>query len=180
MCNVSKIKELAKQKGIKISFICSQLGVAKTYLNTVAAGKARLNDEKLNKIADILGTTVSYLCDEDELCNKERVCNIDRMNALIKSKGIKKSYICEQLGLQRSYLSHVESGLSSISEERLEKIAEILGTTVAYLCDETDDPEPPENEDDELYNEICARIKELNPGERQWLIDTIDRIAGKK
>mgnify|MGYP004641298057 CR=1 FL=1 len=178
MCNVPKIKELAKQKGIKLSFICEQLGVAKTYLNTVAAGKARLNDEKLSKIAEILGTTVSYLCDEDEVCNKERVCNIDRMNALIKSKGIKKSYICEQLGLQRSYLSHVESGLSSISEERLEKIADILGTTVAYLCDETDDPEPPE--DDELYNEICARIKELDPSERQWLIDTIDRIAGKK
>ena len=113
--------------------------------------------------------------------NKQRysfVYDINKIKDLIKLKGLKVGAVCEQVGVGRTFLSDVEHGKCGISEARLKRFADILGTTVAYLCDETDDPEPPE--DDELYNEICARIKELNPGERQWLIDTIDRIAGKK
>ena len=113
--------------------------------------------------------------------NKQRysfVYNINKIKNLIKLKGLKVGAVCEQVGVGRTFLSDVEHGKCGISEARLKRFADILGTTVAYLCDETDDPEP--LEDDELYNEICARIKELNPSERQWLIDTIDRISGKK
>lgn len=66
MVNIDRIKELAKEKGIKIKFICSQLGLAETYLSNVKNGKDRMTDERLQKIADILDTTVEYLTGESD------------------------------------------------------------------------------------------------------------------
>lgn len=56
------------------------------------------------------------------------------------------SFLCEQLGLQRSFLNNVERGRSSMSPERLVKIAQMLQTSVEYLSDETDNPSPEESE----------------------------------
>ena len=66
MVNIDRIKELAKEKGIKIKYICSQLGLAETYLSNVKNGKDRMTDERLQKIADILDTTVEYLTGETD------------------------------------------------------------------------------------------------------------------
>jgi transcriptional regulator with XRE-family HTH domain len=68
--------------------------------------------------------------------------NIARVRAIAKEKGIKIGYICDQLGMKNSYLADVANGKNSMSDERITKIAEILGTTHAYLTDETDDPAP--------------------------------------
>lgn len=64
--NVNKIKSLAKDQGIKIKFICSQLGLSETYLSNVKNGKDRMTEERLEKIADILHTTPEYLRDETD------------------------------------------------------------------------------------------------------------------
>lgn len=63
--------------------------------------------------------------------------NVDKIKSLAKSKGIKYSYICEQLGLQKGYLNDVASGKTTMSDERIRKIAEILDTTYDYLTDQT-------------------------------------------
>ena len=68
--------------------------------------------------------------------------NIARVRAIAKEKGIKIGYICDQLGMKNSYLADVANGKNSMSDERITKIAEILGTTHAYLTDQTDDPAP--------------------------------------
>lgn len=73
--------------------------------------------------------------------NKKRydfVCNFNKINALIKLKGIKKSYICEKLGVGSTYLADVERGKNRLTDERLETIAALLGTSVDYLTDKTD------------------------------------------
>lgn len=142
MYNINKINALIKSKGLKKSYICEQLGLQKTFLSNVERGNCGISDERLEKIAEILGTTVAYLCDEDEVCGKERVCNIDRINALIKLKGLKVGAVCEQVGVGRTFLSDVEHGKCGISEARLKRFADILGTTVSYLCDEPDDSCP--------------------------------------
>lgn len=64
--NIDKIKSLAREQGIKIKYICSQLGLCETYLSNVKNGKDRMTDERLYKIADILGTTYEYLTDQTE------------------------------------------------------------------------------------------------------------------
>lgn len=73
MANINKIKALAKEKGIKIRYICSQLGLTETYLNNVQNGKDRMRPERLEIIAEILDTTPEYLNDETD--SKERIIN---------------------------------------------------------------------------------------------------------
>ena len=82
---------------------------------------------------------------------------ITRIIDLTKKRGLKQSYVCEQLGLERTWMQTVKKQNSNISDERLEKIAVILNTTVAYLKGETDDPLPQKqngpSELDELLND---------------------------
>lgn len=78
MANIDKIKSLAKSKGIKLSFICEQLGLTRTYLADVKNGKTSISDERLKVIADILETTPEYLKDETEL--KEKVTADDEID----------------------------------------------------------------------------------------------------
>lgn len=113
------------------------------------------------------------------------MCNFNKINALIKLKGIKKSYICEQLGVGSTYLADVERGKNKLTDERLETIAALLGTTVDYLTDKTDNPErgeesSEETEYDELDLELFKRIEALPDDMKGWLLDTLDRLEGKK
>ena len=66
MVNVDKIKSLAKEQGIKLGFICSQLGLTESYFRSVKQGKNKISDERLSIIADILNTTPEYLRDETD------------------------------------------------------------------------------------------------------------------
>lgn len=66
MANIDKIKQLAKEKGIKIKFICGQLGLSETYLSNVKNGRDHMTDERLSTIAKLLGTTTAYLNDETD------------------------------------------------------------------------------------------------------------------
>lgn len=66
MVNIDKIKSLAQERGIKIKYLCAKLGLSETYLSNVKNGRDRMTDERLEIIADLLGTTVAYLNDETD------------------------------------------------------------------------------------------------------------------
>lgn len=66
MVNTTKIKNLAKEKGIKIGYICEQLGVNHTYIANVANGKNTMSDDRIYTVAKILGTTYEYLTDQTD------------------------------------------------------------------------------------------------------------------
>ena len=61
----------------------------------------------------------------------------ERIRELSTQKGIKQKHICASIGVAESFFADWKNGKTSPSEEKLEKIAEILGTTVAYLKGET-------------------------------------------
>ena len=63
MVNISKIRNLCKEKGIKMSFLCEQFGLARNYLNNVESGKATMSQERIFTVARILGTSFEYLTD---------------------------------------------------------------------------------------------------------------------
>lgn len=75
MVNVDKIKSLAKEKGISITFICAKVGQQRSYLNDVKQGKTSIPPDRLEIIADILNTTPAYLKDETDI--KERPVHND-------------------------------------------------------------------------------------------------------
>lgn len=68
---------------------------------------------------------------------------VDRITSLAKQKGITQAFICDQFNLNRNWFATIRKYNIKISDERLNIIAGILGTTVAYLKEETDDPAVP-------------------------------------
>ena len=66
MVNISKIKSLANEKGMSLTFICSKLGVARVYFNDLVKHKRDIPEERLAIIANILNTTPEYLRDETD------------------------------------------------------------------------------------------------------------------
>lgn len=107
------------------------------------------------------------------------MCNIDKIKTLAREKGVKIKYICSQLGLAETYLSNVKNGKDRMTRERLERIAEILETTVAYLTDETDDPAPKEKEPVQALSEeddlILQILHSMTVEEKLDLIEYLKR-----
>ena len=71
-----------------------------------------------------------------------RNVDVDRIKALAKSQGVTMTYLASMLGKYRNFLSAVRLGTDRIDDTELRRIAERLNTTVEYLTDQTDDPEP--------------------------------------
>jgi transcriptional regulator with XRE-family HTH domain len=61
MVEIDRINELAKEKGIKLSFICSSINKNEAYFRQIKAGRSNIPEKTLVQIADVLGTTVDYL-----------------------------------------------------------------------------------------------------------------------
>ena len=103
--------------------------------------------------------------------------NINKIKELAKSKGISITYICEQFGTSRGYLNDVARGKNSMSEERIRKVAEILGTTYEYLTDQTDDPLPPpaqladmaESLEERIVHEVMYKLAEMPEEQKETL-----------
>lgn len=70
MVEINKIDELAKEKGIKSSFICSSLGKSESFLRQVRAERCKISENDLAIIADILGTTTDYLHGKTDIKEK--------------------------------------------------------------------------------------------------------------
>jgi len=85
--------------------------------------------------------------------------NIDKIKSLAKEKGISITFLCQTIGQGPYYLNDVKKRNGSIPEDRLQKIAEILGTTADYLADKTEQKERPAQK--EKFLEIPADPEEL-------------------
>lgn len=66
MVNINKIRELAKNKGIKLSFLAGSLGLGRSYFIDVQKSGRDIPSDRLAKIASLLHTTPEYLRDETD------------------------------------------------------------------------------------------------------------------
>lgn len=114
MVNITKIKELCKQKGIKQGYLCDQLGVAKVYLNDVANGKNTMSEERVFKIAEILGTSFEYLMDMTDDPDPKFLLNLT-------------------MTTQEKLLTEVADRMNTMSEEQAETIKKLLDLPVDKL-----------------------------------------------
>lgn len=83
LVNIDKIKTMAKNKGIAISFICEKLGKTRTYFNDVKLRGADIPENNLLVIADILDTTPEYLKDETDQKEKSPVKELSADDELV-------------------------------------------------------------------------------------------------
>ena len=164
MVNVNKIKALATEQGRSLAYLCSKMGVAKVYFNDIQKHGRDIPDNRLQTIADILNTTPEYLRDETDIKEKpaakseKLLVNINKIKTLAKEKGLKLKYICAEIGVSETYLGNVKSGKDRMTEQRLEKIADILNTTPEYLRDETDIKEKPSAKSEELLKTNTVHV----------------------
>jgi len=66
MCNLNKIKSLARENGLSMSFLCKKLGLGTSYFNDIKISGKDIPDDRLLIIANILDTTPEYLRDETD------------------------------------------------------------------------------------------------------------------
>lgn len=97
--------------------------------------------------------------------------NINKIKELCQSRGIKQTYLCEQLGLQKVYLNDVAKRGGKMPDDRIRKIADTLGTSYEYLTDQTDDPTPHmiilSSEEKTIVNHMVKVLREVNEEQRQ-------------
>ena len=68
MSTISRIKELAKEQGRSMSYLCRVLGYkSRTYFNDLEKQGRSLPADKLEILADIFGVSVDYLLEKTEV-----------------------------------------------------------------------------------------------------------------
>lgn len=107
MVNVTKIRTLAKEKGVKVGYICNSLGMGDTYLADVARGKNTMSEERVFKIAEILGTSFEYLMDMTDDPDPKFLLNLT-------------------LSAQEKLLVEITDRMNTMSEEHAETIKKLL------------------------------------------------------
>ena len=81
----------------------------------------------------------------------------ERFEELRASKGITKKFIAQALGRSATLCQDWKQGKSKPSEEQLKTVAEILGTSVSYLCG---GERPARQEQDEELRELLCSLRE--------------------
>lgn len=72
-----------------------------------------------------------------------------RIAKLREQRKLTQEELSKQLSISRASLSHYEKSRRVPDYETLNKIADFFNVTVDYLIGRTDDPSPPENEQNE-------------------------------
>lgn len=94
--------------------------------------------------------------------------NTTKIRDLCKKKGIKQGYLCEQLGLGRTYFNDIDRGKNTMPDDRIHKIAKMLDTSYAYLTNQTDDPSPvpgepiPKSDLEKLQDMTIDMVRQLD------------------
>ena len=71
--------------------------------------------------------------------------NYEKFESLRLSRGVTKTFIAQAIGRSATVCQDWKQQKSQPNDEQLAVVARILGTTPAYLRDETDEPAPVED-----------------------------------
>lgn len=111
--------------------------------------------------------------------------NVNKIKTRAKAQGITLVYLNRCLGKHDSFLSCVRNGTDHIDEDELAVIAEKINTTIEYLTDQTDDPEPPAapNADEPISPEraaLLARLQTASDEEVRRITEIVDFVLSKR
>lgn len=69
--------------------------------------------------------------------------NYDKLEALVKEKGVSKTFLCQIVGRERYYLRDCKKNNFIPPDDHIAAWADALGTTADYLTDKTNQKEKP-------------------------------------
>ncbi len=109
---------------------------------------------------------------------------IDKIKQTAKEKGISISFLCDKVGMQRTYLNDVQKRNGTIPEDRLKTIAECLNVSTDYLLGNTDDPTPPGSQHEvnivRVYLEDGPQDFRLSAGDIKTVLRMLQALDGKE
>ena len=114
--------------------------------------------------------------------------NFTKVKALGKEKGLSMSFLASKVGEDPSYLLKVSKGQRKINEHKIKIIADLLGTSFAYLVDATDDPSSPSERINpvriKVFGDVAAgkpieQIDNFDPDDASSFEEINDRTALK-
>lgn len=136
MVNVTKIRQLAKEKGITLTHLCSLCGKPRWWINDISNKHLDMPEDKLQIIANALGTTTDYLRDKSEQKTKpplQDFCILANIIEELKKQQKTQKQLCEYLGLTQNSFTEWKSGRGTSYKKYLPQIAKYLGVSVDHL-----------------------------------------------
>lgn len=149
--NIVRVREIANERKMKLSFISERLGMSSGYLSEISNRDADVPSKHLPALAEILGTSVEYInglvenSDEGATTSPLSVdygkFQFQRFRDLCDKNGFTQASLYRMVGLSPKAGSNL-SKTKKVKREILEIWAKELHTSAAYLNGETDDPSP--------------------------------------
>ena len=154
--NISKIREIANERGMTLAFISKKLGKSSGYLSEISGRNADVPSQYLPAIAEILGTSAEYINGRVESPDKGKMditttveygkFQFQRFYDLSKEAGVKQAHLYTMVGMSPKAGSNLRK-TKKVKPEILEVWARELHTSAAYLNGETDDPAAQEEQE---------------------------------
>ena len=171
---MNRIKELREERGLQQKDLAVDLKVSQPTVSDWENNRKTPSAKSSRKLADYFGVSIDYLLGRD-IPIKEDSENLQiakRVTDRRTELNITREELAEKIGVSKSTMQRYESGaVQQIPFDKLEKIAEVLNTTVATLSGYEEDEKKAESfadvftvllRDEELLNTVLSllRVKE--------------------
>lgn len=149
MVNIDKIKALAKASGFKLGYLCELLGEDQNYFNKVKLGLRRMDENRIQYLADKLGTTYDYLVDLTDdpakptpgaLALRTPRFSYDRFFDRCIYKHVTVGYVESRVGLRHGSIEDARAKNLQPTDATVNNMAIVLDTTYEYLMGLSDEP----------------------------------------
>lgn len=171
---MNNLKEARKHAKMTQKEVAEYIGISQNTYSYWENGRNNVDSESIKKLADLFGVSVDYLLDRDMIdeVNPETLQIAKRVTERRTELNITREELAEKIGVSKSTMQRYESGaVQQIPFDKLEKIAEVLNTTVATLSGYEEEEKKAESfadvftvllRDEELLNTVLSllRVKE--------------------
>ena len=107
--------------------------------------------------------------------------NIEKFLSLLKERGVSQAHIGRVFGKSRHFVLDIKNGATTLNDEQIKIVAEILQTTPEYLTDQTEEKgiKKETASNDDLINALVAKIMSLPDEDREKALSYIDYLSNQ-
>ncbi|AEE97615.1 helix-turn-helix domain-containing protein [Mahella australiensis] len=132
-----RLKQLRQQRKLTLRDLSQKAGISISFLSDIENGRSNPSLKRLSELAEVLGTTVSYLLGEDEpniVSDNNTAMEIaNRLKELRKQRKWSVAETAEKLGLSEQYYHDLEEGNRQPDIKLTKKLADIFNVSADYL-----------------------------------------------
>ena len=140
--NISKIREIANERGMTLAFISKKLGKSSGYLSEISGRNADVPSQYLPAIAEILGTSAEYINGRVERPDKGKM-DITTTVEYGKFQFQRFYDLSKEVGVKQAHL-YTMVGMSPKAGSNLRKTKKVKPEILEVWARESDDPAAPE------------------------------------